>query len=81
MDQSCFSLRFLSQNSLWKLSLFCLHFVGIRVFIVGYEMECERSFFNKIRCIGKSLRDWDESQVLVTSYLTRPDCTFCPVVI
>ena len=44
-------------------------------------MECERSFFNKIRCIGKSLRDWDESQVLVTSYLTRPDCTFCPVVI
>ena len=29
--------------------------MGIRVFIVGYEKECEKSFFNKIGCTGKSL--------------------------
>ena len=81
MNQSCFSLGFFSQNSLWKLSLFCLQFVGIRVFIVGYEMECERPFFSKTRCTSESLCDWDESRVLVTSYQTRPNCTFCPVVI
>ena len=27
-----------------------LHFVGIRVFVVGYEKECEKSFFCKIGC-------------------------------
>ena len=32
-----------------------LHFVGIRVFIVGYEMECEKSIFNKTGCISESL--------------------------
>ena len=32
-----------------------LHFVGIRVFIVGYEKECEKSFFSKTRCTGESL--------------------------
>ena len=37
------------------LFLSTLHFVGIRVFIMGYEMECEKSFFSKIRCTGESL--------------------------
>ena len=55
--------------------------MGIRVFIVGYEMECEKSFFRKIGCTGESLRDWDESRVPIVSYLTRPDYTFCLVVI
>ena len=32
-----------------------LHFVGIRVFIVGYEKECEKLFFSKTGCIGESL--------------------------
>ena len=74
INQSCcFSLKILSGNS--------LHFVGIRVFIVGYEMECEKLIFNKTGCTGASLRDWDESWVLVTSYQTRSNCTFCPVVI
>ena len=53
----------------------------MRVFIVDYEMECEKSFFSKTGYIGKSLRDWDESQVPIASYQTRPDYTFCPVVI
>ena len=30
-----------------------LHFVGIRVFIVGYEKECEKSFFCKTGCTGE----------------------------
>ena len=55
--------------------------MGIRVFIVGYEMECEKSHFSKTGCFGKSLRDWDESWVLVASYQTKPDYTFFPVVI
>ena len=32
-----------------------LHFVGIKVFIVRYEMECEKSLFSKTGCNGKSL--------------------------
>jgi len=42
----------------------------MRIFIVEYEMECEKSFFSKIGCTDESLRDWDESQVLVASYQT-----------
>ena len=29
--------------------------MGIRVFIVGYEKECEKSFFYKTECTGESL--------------------------
>ena len=39
------SLKILSRSS--------LHFMGIRVFIVRYEKECEKSFFYKIGCTGK----------------------------
>ena len=44
-----FSFKILSRSS--------LHFVGIRIFIVGYEMECEKSVFSKTGCTGDSLRD------------------------
>ena len=44
--------------------------MGIRVFIVRYEMECEKSVFNKIGCTGDSLRDWNESRVPVANYQT-----------
>ena len=73
MNQSCFYLRFLSGSF--------LHFMGIRVFIVGYEMECEKSFFSKKRCTGKSLCNKDESQVPIASYQTRLNYTFCSVLI
>ena len=43
MSQSCFSLGFLSQNSLWKLSL-NRGYKGI--YIVGWK-ECETSYFAK----------------------------------
>ena len=53
------SILFFSRISLSKFSLETLftplHFVGIRVFIVGYEIECEKSLFIKTGCIGKSL--------------------------
>ena len=55
----CFSLKIISRST--------LHFMDIRVFIVGYEMECEKSIFIKTGCIGESLHDWDESRVLVAS--------------
>ena len=42
-----FSLKILSRSS--------LHFVGIRVFIVGYEKECEKSLFSKTGCTGELL--------------------------
>ena len=66
MNQSYFSLGF----SLKILSRSSLHFMGIRVFIVRYEMECEKSVFNKIGCTSDSLRDWNESRVSVASYQT-----------
>ena len=42
-----FSLKILSGSS--------LYFVDIMVFIVGYEMECEMSFFSKIGYTSESL--------------------------
>ena len=29
--------------------------MGLRVFIVGYEIECEKSLFNKTGCTDESL--------------------------
>ena len=40
-----FSLKILFGSS--------LHFVNIRIFIVGYEKECEKSFFYKTGCFGE----------------------------
>ena len=50
MSQSCFSLRFLSQNSLWKLSTFC-GYKGLNSSV--YE-ECEESCFNQTGHSGDS---------------------------
>ena len=68
VDESFFFFFFLQGFSFKILSRSSLHFVGIRVFIVGYEMECEKLFFSKIGCISESLRDWDAPRVLVASY-------------
>ena len=50
------SILFFSRVYLSKFSLealfFILHFVGIRVYIVGCEMECEKIVFSKIGCLG-----------------------------
>ena len=51
MNQSCYS----QGVYLSKFSLETLHFMGIRVFIVGYVKECEKSFFCKTRGFGEWL--------------------------
>ena len=50
MSQSCFSLGFLSQNSLWKLFTFC----GYKGIYSGVYEECEKSYFNQIKHSGNS---------------------------
>ena len=43
MNQSCFSLEFLFQNFLWKLSTFC----GYKdLYIVGWERNAKSQFFS-----------------------------------
>ena len=49
------SILFFSRVSLSKFYLEALYFVGIRVFIVGYEKECEKSLFSKTRYTSESL--------------------------
>ena len=49
------SILFFSRFSLSKFSLEALYILWVRVFIVGYDMECEKSFFSKTGCIGESL--------------------------
>ena len=44
MSQSCFSLGFLSQNSLWKLSTFR----GYKGIYSGVYEECKRLGFDQI---------------------------------
>ena len=65
MNQSCFYLEF-PHKILFGSSL---HFVGMRIFIEGYEMEYEKSFFStKQGALVSHFRDWDESRVLVANY-------------
>ena len=52
MNQSCFTLGFLSQNSLWKLSFFC----GYKGYLYWGEIERWRVRFFQNR--GGSRLDW-----------------------
>ena len=56
MDES---VLLFSRVSLSKFSLealfFTLHFMGIRVFIVGCEFKCEKTNFSKTACFGESI--------------------------
>ena len=60
MNQSCFSLGFLTQNSFWKLSTF-LGYKGLG------EKECEKSVFPKQGGLATWPRDWAEWQVQAIS--------------
>ena len=57
MSQSCFSLGFLSQNSLWKLSTF---HGNKGIYSKVYE-EYEKSVFIKQGILATGPRDWNES--------------------
>ena len=50
-----FSLKILSRSS--------LHFVGIRVFIVGYMRNVKSHFSIKQSILVNQSREWDESRV------------------
>ena len=52
MSQSCFSLEFFSGSS--------PHFVGIRVFIVGYVWNAKSQFCNKQNGLATRARNWNE---------------------
>ena len=77
MSQSCFSLGFLSQNSLWKLSTF--H--GYKGIYSTIREECEKSFFYKTGYFGDSV-SWVGWVASLSHKLTaRPDCNIFPVVL
>ena len=62
MNQSCFSLGFLSQNSLWKLSTFR----GYKGIYSSVYEECEKSVFIQTGHSGDSV-----SQVERVASLSR----------
>ena len=66
MNQSCFSLGFLSQNSLWKLSEY-RGYKGIYIYIYYGEKEGEKSVFPKQGVLATWPRDWVESRVQAMS--------------
>ena len=76
MNQSCCSLG-LSLKTLFGRSL---HFMGIRVFIVGYKKEYKKSFFNKTGYTDESLATGmsHEFQSLDNK---MAKLYFCPIVI
>ena len=57
MSQSCFSLGFLSQNSLWKLSTYR----GYKGIYSRVYLECEESITTKQGVLATRARDWNES--------------------
>ena len=77
MSQSCFSLEFFSQNSLWNLSTFR----GYKGYLYWSEKGMRRVCFFIIEWIGDlaSQLDWVTSP---SRKLTEwPDNTFCPIVL
>ena len=77
MSQSKFSLGFLSQNSLWKLSTFC----GYKGIYSSVCEECEKSIFCKI---GHSDNLALRLVLAINSSREKtnlPDCHFFPVVL
>ena len=77
MSQSCFSLRFLSQYSLWKLSKFC----GYKWYSYWSENGMRRVRFFKTELVGDlaSRLDWVTNSSREQTKL--PDWTFCLVVL
>ena len=74
MSQSWFSLRFLSQNSFWKLSIFREH-KGICSSVCE---ECERSFFYITGHSGNSVSRVEPVASLSHELTTWPNWKFCP---
>ena len=77
VDESIlFSLGFLSQNSLWKLSTF--H--GYKGIYSSVCEECEKSVFIQTRHFGDSVSRVEQVARLSRELTAWPDCIFFPVV-
>ena len=68
MNQSCITLGFISQNSLWKLSFFR----GYKGIYTGVRMEYEESGFSKQGWLAA----WLSREIT-----ERPVVLFCPIVL
>ena len=77
MSQSCFSLGFLYQNSLWKLSIFC----GYKGYFYCNVKGMRRVSFSITEWIGDlaSQLDWVASPS--RELIEWPVWTFCPIVL
>ena len=71
MSQSCFSLGFLSQNSLWKLSTFR----GYKSIYSRVCMEFEESVTTKHGVLATRARDWNKSQANCLAKLEVLSCS------
>ena len=76
MSQSCFSLGFLSHNSLWKLSTFR----GYKGIYSSVCEEYEKLVFIQTGHSGNSISQVERVMILSRKQTAWPDCTFCPVV-
>ena len=77
MNQSCFTLGFLSQNSLWKLSFFC----GYKRYLYWGEkrMWKVRFFKTGVACGLDSRLDWVARSS--RAIIERLVVLFCPIVL
>ena len=76
MSQSCFSLGFLSQNSLWKFSTFR----GYKGIYSMVSEECEQSVFIKQGILATQAYNWNESRVNCLVSLEVLSCSALAVV-
>ena len=77
MSQSYFSLRFLSQNSLWNISTFR----GYKDVYSSVCEECEKLVFIQTGYSGDSALQVERVASLSHELTAWLDCTFCPVVL
>ena len=71
MSQSYFSLEFLSQNSLWKLSTFC----GYKGYLYWCVFRMRKVNFSKQSGLVTWPRDWIESRVNCLANLGLLSCS------
>ena len=71
MSQSCFSLGFLFQNSLWKLSTFC----GYKGIYSRVCMKCEELVTTKQNVLTTQVHDWNKSRANCLAKLEVLSCS------
>ena len=77
MSQSCFSLGFLSQNSLWKLSIFC----GYKGYLYWSEKGMRKVNFFIAKWTGNLASRLDRVASPSRKLTEWPVWTFCPIVL